>query len=82
MMRNRMNCVVELSLRWLLHTSLQLLRRQSKLQNHIQSKSDLLTKVADVATAVRAVKTLYVAGNLQNGAGRVATPYLTMGAVL
>ena len=53
---------------------------QGKLPNHKHSKSNLFTKVADVATAVHTVKGFYDAGNVLYNAGRVAAPYI-MGAI-
>ena len=54
---------------------------QGNLPNHKHSKSNLFTKVADVASAVHTVKGMYDAGNFLYNAGRIATPYI-MGAML
>ena len=48
----KMNFIVDLSLRWLLLQSLQLLKMQGKLPNHKHSKSNLFTKVGDAAAAL------------------------------
>ena len=54
---------------------------QSKLPNHKHSKSNLFTKVGDVASAVHAVKSIYDAGKFLYNAGRVAYPYMAAMAV-
>jgi len=52
---------------------------QGKLPNHKHSRSNMFTKVADVAGAIHTVKGLYDAGKFLYNAGRVAAPYM-MGA--
>ena len=76
-----MNCIVDLSSRWLLLKSLQQLKMQGKLPNHKHSRSNMFTKVADVASAVHTVKGLYDAGKFLYNAGRIAAPYV-MGAMI
>ena len=76
MMRSRMNFIVDLSLRWLLLKSLQLLKMQGKLPNHKHSKSNLFTKVGDAASALHVVKGVYDAGRFLYNAGWAAAPYM------
>ena len=52
---------------------------QGKLPGHKHSRSNLFTKVADVAGAIHLVKGAYEAGKFLYNAGRVAAPYM-MGA--
>ena len=74
-----MNFIVDLSLRWLLLKSLQHVKMQGKLPGHKHSRSNMFTKVADVAGAIHLVKGVYDAGKFLYNAGRVAAPYM-MGA--
>ena len=76
-----MNFIADLSLRWLFLKSLQQLKMQGKLPNHKHSRSNMFTKVADVATAVHTVKGFYDAGKFLYNAGRIAAPYV-MGAMI
>ena len=71
-----MNFIADLSLRSLLSKSLQLLKMQGKLPGHKHSKSNLFTKVADVASAVHTVKGVYDVGKFLYNAGQLAAPYM------
>ena len=56
---------------------------QAKLPNHTHSRSNLFTKVADVAGAVHTIKGIYDAGRMLYNAGQVAYPYVAaMGAMV
>ena len=59
--------------------SLQHVKIHGKLPGHKHSRSNLFTKVADVAGAIHLVKGVYDAGKFLYNAGRVAAPYM-MGA--
>ncbi len=67
---------VDLSLRWLLRESLLLIKMQGKLPNHKHSKSNLFTKVGDVASALHVVKGVYDAGRFLYNAGAAGAPYM------
>ncbi len=56
--------------------SLQQLKMQSKLPDHKHSKSNLFTKVGDVASALHVVKGVYDAGKFLYNAGQMAAPYM------